>query len=203
MVLRSPRMLVPFFFIPAGLGLIVRAASSATLAEQLLALALALFCPELARMALVDLDNIAAFSHQQDAGQPVTETESHKLIDRFFKVAVSTIVLEATGFYTALISLQWGAIAIILSQLWFNLLAGIALQPNLLSDPSSGESRSIEMRKMGIQERGAVLIANAIGLALLSLWFLQETRIWLASGLLILVLLFLVIKYAIVSPRSR
>lgn len=168
-------------FLPAGLALLIQAASPIPLSERLLALALALFCPELAYMAFVDLKNIVAIAHQQDSR-----------LKRFARVTHSTIVLETVGFYTALVSLPVGAVIIIASQLWFNLLADIQLWPEaspaIVSWPPS--------------RRRAVLIANGLGLGLLGLWPIQEIRIWLTSGLLTLATLFLVLKYSRISVSA-
>ncbi|MGC1306721.1 MAG: hypothetical protein WA885_05790 [Phormidesmis sp.] len=198
--MQSLRRFVSLLFLPAGLGLLLQAtgvsigatapvAPAIDLAHRLLALALALFCAELARMAGVDLDNIARLK-QQDP----TLAENSRL-RHFHKVTISTIVLEITGFYAALRLLPVGAIAIIFSQLWFNLLAGIQLYPNA---PSPIET-------MGPADRKAVLLANAVGLSLMSLWFIQAARIWLSAGLLSLIVLFLLIKYgtAVGQPAQK
>ncbi len=177
--MRAIRFLIPLLFLPAGLGLLLQSvagsADSTTVSQRLLSLALALFCPELARMAIVDLNNIAA----------VSESPEDSCLRRFKRVVVSTVVLEAAGFYVALVSLQWGAIAIIFSQLWFNLLAGIQLHPE----------QSPSITPLGISGRRTVLAANALGLGLIALWPIQAIRIWLAGGLLMLITLFLLIKY--------
>ena len=168
-----PSVFLPF--LPAGLALFAHAIGSAPLAERILALALTLFCIELTYMAFVDLRDIAAIAQPQDPQ-----------IQRFRKVTYSTIVLEVVGFYTALGSLPIGALIIIASQLWFNLLARIQLWPQeipaIVSLPAT--------------DRRAVLIANGVGIGLLGLWPIQEIRTWSASGLLILITLFLVIKYS-------
>ncbi|NJM98492.1 MAG: hypothetical protein HC800_16190 [Phormidesmis sp. RL_2_1] len=177
------RALVPVVFVPAGLGLLLHSITAATVAERLLALALAIFCPELARMAFVDISNTAAVLQQSE------QTPQDSRLSHFLGVVASTIVLEIMGFYGSLFSLPWGAIAIIFSQIWFNLLAGIQLAP--------GETPAIVT--FGISQRRAVLVANGLGLGLMGLWTFQENRIWLASGLLLLVILFLVIKYAVAT----
>lgn len=168
-------------FLPAGLALLVQAASPIPLSERILTLALALFCPELAYMAFVDLKNISAIAYHQDSR-----------LECFSKVTYSTIVLEAVGFYTGLVSLPIGAVIIIASQLWFNLLADIQIWPEaspaIISLPAS--------------DRRGVLIANGLGLGLLGLWPIQEIRIWLAFGSLALIILFLVLKYSGISILS-
>ena len=125
-------------------------------------------------MAFVDLRNISIVAQPQDPR-----------IQRFRKVVYSTIVLEIVGFYAALYSLPIGALIIISSQLWFNLLAGIQLWPEKIPAIVSLPARA----------RPAMLIANGLGIGLLGLWPIRETQIWSASGLLLLITLFLAIKY--------
>lgn len=176
--MRLSHRLLPFLFLPAGLGILLRAVQAASLAERLLAIALALFCPELARMALVDASNLTAIAqHQQDSR-----------LDRFLNVLISTVVLELFGFYIAFFSLPVGGIVVISSQLWFNLLAGIALYPGRIPAVTS----------LGIAERTPILIANGLGLLLLGLWMLwpdSDIRIGVAAGVLLLITLFLGLKY--------
>ncbi len=185
------KQFVPLFFAPAGIGLIWQAVYHETVAQQLLALALALFCPELARMAKVDLDNVAATMQQVEDAR----------LYRFLSVVNSTIVLELLGFYTALVSLPAGAVAIVCSQLWFNLLAELQLQP--------GQTPAVV--SFGLSSRIPVLLANIVGLFFLSLWFVLapaseltfgvviQVRRWLGGGMLALVVLFLLIKYVVLG----
>ncbi|MEM8504618.1 MAG: hypothetical protein AAF716_15855 [Cyanobacteria bacterium P01_D01_bin.1] len=193
----SVRRFIYLLFAPAATGLIWRVIYSETLAQQLLALALALFCVELAIMAKVDLDNIAIVKEEEDTR-----------LDRFFLVVISTIVLEVFGFYTALLSLPVGALVVVFSQLWFNLLAGLQLHPG----------RSPAVVSFGLSKRFSVLLANAAGLFLLSLWFIPtlssalswelapsfviQLRRCLSGGLLALVVLFLLVKYVILGVLS-
>lgn len=190
--MQSWRSLVPVLFLPAGLGLLMEISAAATTAERVLAAAIALFCPELARMAWVDLSNVAAVTQQteqvaEQMAEQMAEQARDSRLNRFHAVVISTIVLEITGFYLAMLSLPGGAIAVIFSQLWFNLLADIQLYP--------GQTPAIV--PFGRADRRAVLIANGIGLGLLGLWFWQEIRIWLASGLFLLIIIFLLIKYVV------
>jgi len=106
-------------------------------------------------------------------------------LHRFRTVVVSTIVLEATGFYLTFLSLPVGATAIMLSQVWFNLLAAVQLQP----------SQPVPVVPFGIRDRRAVLAVNAITAGLLCLWPIPSMRLGLAVALLTLVTLFLAIKY--------
>ncbi len=208
----SIRRFIPLLFVPADIGLIWHALYAETLAQQLLSLALALFCIELAVMAKVDLDNIATV--QQTVLQMDKQTEESRL-GRFLLVVVSTIVLELLGFYVALFFLPVGALIVVFSQLWFNLLAQLQLQPE----------QSPAIVSFGIFQRAPVLLADSVGLVLLSLWFAPllsslisielmpsfviQLRRGLGGGLLALVLLFLLIKYvisgvlSITSDRSK
>ena len=187
----SIKRFVPLLFVPAGVGLIWQAVCSEMLAQRLLALALSLFCPEVARMAKVDLDNVAATMQQVEDDR----------LSRFLAVVISTVVLELLGFYAALVSLPGGALVIVGSQLWFNLLADLQLQPE----------QTPAVVSFKIAQRIPVLIANTAGLLFLSLWFVLalapeltlgsvvRVREWLGGGMLALVVLFLLIKYLILG----
>lgn len=190
----NTRGFIGTLFLPAGIGLLIQTLYAVTLAEKILALALALFCPELARMACVDLENIKAVTQQCPAQSTKGLPTEDSGLSHFFTTTASTIVLEITGFYIALISLPLGAIIIIFSQLWFNLFARIQLWPDKIP----------AITPFGIAKRWPVLMANTLGLGLISLWpMLTSARIWLASGLLTLIIVFLVIKYAIPGSQAQ
>ena len=207
------RQIVPFLFLPAGIGLLFEIAIAPSVALKVLAFALALFCPELARMAWIDLKNIelvtlaeapatavekvpfaaAAVTTQLEKTALLAEQSlrSQGLLNRFYAVVVSTIALEATGFYLTFASLPVGAIVIVLIQFWFNLLANIQLYPD----------RSVSVVSFGIRDRRAVLVVNAITAGLLCLWPLQPLRLGLAIALSALTTLFLTIKYGFLKPE--
>lgn len=146
------------------------------LSSQLLALALLLLCIDQARMAVVDLENV----------KQVKQQVPDPRLNNFYRVTISTIVVELLGFYGSYLWLGWGAVLVLLSQVWFNLLAGIQLQP--------AEENPIQA--WGIPERSIVLIADGIGLILVSLWILQIAPLWMASGLLMMVVIYGWVKYA-------
>lgn len=193
------RRFIYLLFVPATIGLAWHALYSATLAQQLLASALVLFCIELAIMAKVDLDSIAAV---REAAHPL---ELNQPLNQFLFVVVSTVVLELLGFYAALFSLPIGALVVVFSQLWFNLLAQIQLR--------LGQSPALI--PFSIAQRLPVVLANGLGLGLISLWFaptlssilplelssgiVMQMRRWISGGLLALVLLFLLVKYLVVG----
>ena len=190
------RVLIPILFTPAGMGLLLQAFSSASTADTLLAIALALFCPELARMAIVDLENVAAIANRLAENCSQTEIsalQQDSRLLRFYRVVISTIVLETTGFYIALWSLVFGAAIVIVSQLWFNLLAGIQLWPQAAQPITS----------FGIVDRSLVLIANVLGLGMLLVWPIEMLRLYAAVGLLLLILLFLAIKYTLPAAQPQ
>jgi hypothetical protein len=162
-------------FLPASLGLLAQVFGGDKLSHQLLALALLLLCIDQARMAVVDLENV----------KQVKQQVQDPRLDNFYWVTVSTIVLELLGFYGSYIWLGWGAILVLLSQVWFNVLAGVQLQP--------GEENPIQT--WGIPERSIVLIADGIGIILVSLWIAQIAPLWMALGLLAMVLIYGWLKY--------
>jgi hypothetical protein len=162
-------------FFPASLGLLSQVVGGNELSHQLMALALSLLCADLARMAVVDLEQVKQVKQQfQDAR-----------LDNFYWVTVSTIVLELLGFYSSYIWLGWGAILVLLSQLWFNFLAGIQLQPT--------EEKPIQ--SWGVPERKFVLLADGVGVILVGLWILQIAPLWMASGLLGMLIIYGWVKY--------
>lgn len=163
-------------FFPASLGLLSQFIGGNELSHQLMALALLLLCADLARMAVVDLEQVKQIKqHVQDAR-----------LDNFYWVTVSTIILELLGFYSSYIWLGWGAILVLLSQLWFNVFAGIQLQPI--------EEKPIQ--SWGIPERKFVLLADGVGVILVGLWILQIAPLWMAAGLLAMIVIYGWIKYA-------
>ena len=173
--------------------------------EQLLSIALFLFCIELAWMAYVDLRNAALVASllsspathlpdvpPLDTCSPTESTKEIALLNRFFSVVVSTVVLELVGFYAALFSLLVGAVLVIVSQLWFNLLAGVALYP----------AQSPPVVLFRPKDRVDVLSANCAALFSLSLWPLFGMRLSAAISLLLLITLFLTLKYVPLAYRK-
>ena len=207
------RKAIPVLFLPAGIGLLFKIAIAPTPAHRVLAVALAIFCPELTRMAWVDLENIAVLNEIAASSKPANlkidtseadstktatafeqaETETARALQtqlqQFRSVVVSTIVLEATGYYLALISLPAGALAIILSQLWFNLLAKVQLYP----------TQSVPVVPCGPKERSAILAVNVLTVGLLCLWPVAAIQLGLAITLLALISLYLVVKYGAIK----
>ncbi len=168
-------------FFPACLGLLWQVIEGDELSTQLLALGILLLCVDQARMAVVDLVQVAK------AQQQIPDAR----LKRFYAATVSTIALELLGFYTATLWLGWGSIVILLSQIWFNLWAGIQLY----------SAEKVTIQTWGIPQRIPVLGADAIALVLVSLWMLKIAPLAIATGLLGLVVLYGWMKYGL-STKS-
>jgi hypothetical protein len=173
--------IVALFFL-AGLGLLGQVFRG-DLPHQLLAIAFLLFCIEQARMAVVDLRQIALVRRQ------VQDTR----LSHFHRITVSTIMLELIGFYSASVWLGWGAFLVLLSQVWFNALAGIQLQP----------LNPIPIQPWGVFQRLPVLMADGVGLIFVLLWIWQIAPLGIAAALLGLVLLFGIVKYVVPGSADR
>lgn len=161
-------------FFPACLCILRQVIWGQEITHQLVAVGMFLFCLEQARMAAKDLQQIA------DAKKQVQDTR----LDNFSTVAISTIFLELLGFYTSSVSLGWGSVLILLSQVWFNLFAGIKIYPlaeNVL-------------QPWKISERLPVLIADILGLLLVSFWMLQIASFWISWALFIMATFYCSIK---------
>ena len=97
------RTILFLLFFPASLGIISQIFSPENLSAAILALGILGMCMEQARMAAVDLAEIAQF--QQKISDP--------RLDRFFIVTISTIVLKLSGFYLAVLWIGWGALIVL------------------------------------------------------------------------------------------
>lgn len=175
--------MIYLLFLPAGLGLLGQVIgalgwsdrTSPTWAVALLALGTLLICLEQAHMAVVDLRQIREVKRQiQDPRLLV-----------FQWVTLTTIAIELLGFYIATHWLGYGALIVLLSQVWFNLLAKIQLHP----------ATHYPIQTWGIQHRLSVLIADGIGILLASLWIAQIMPLLGAILLLGIVLLYGWLKY--------
>jgi hypothetical protein len=173
-----PPILVLLPFTIALSGILWQLVVIPQLDHQLLALALLLLGLDQARMAIVDLTHIHML-------KPTVSDGEVPLLNRFETITWSTIGLELIGL---LLSWQWlgcGSAVVLLSQLWFNLLAGVQLVP--------GAKPSIQT--FGIKDRAIVLVADSLGLILSGLYGLTIQPIAMATALLSMVLLYGLIKY--------
>ncbi|MDF5724748.1 MAG: hypothetical protein PUP91_30675 [Rhizonema sp. PD37] len=161
-------------FFPASLGILRQIIWSQELTHQLLASAVFLFSIEQARMAAKDLQDIAVAKAQ------VKDIR----LETFSRITISTIFIELLGFYISSVWIGCGLIVILLSLVWFNLFAGVKIY--------LGEETVIQDWR--ISERFIVLIADAIGLVLVSLWMLQIASAWITMILFGMIVVYCSIK---------
>lgn len=170
-------------FFPAGFSLTLQAIWGHELTHQLLAFAFALSCIEQAHMATVDLQQIRAVQQQ---------VQDHRLT-WFYRITLSTIVIELLGYYGAIGWLGWGTLTVLLSQIWFNLLAGIQLHPH----------NEKPIQSFGIVDRWPVLIADAVGLVLIGFWMAHIADLVVVSILCAMFLTYTIVKYALPAKETR
>jgi hypothetical protein len=157
-------------------GLLQQISGATTIAQGCLAIALFILCLDQTRMAIVDCLNIQTLQ-QRGIAAPA--------LQRFTWVTGTTIGLELVGFYLGWRWLGWGSAVVLVSQLWFNLLAGVQLVPE--AEPP--------IQDFGIKDRAIVLAADSLGLLLSVLYAGNIQPLATAIGLLTLVLLYILIKY--------
>jgi hypothetical protein len=163
-------------FSMAGLGLAVQGVLATDWASRLLSLALLCLCADQARMAIVDLRNIQTIA---------TVHKDDPRLAWFHKITISTIILELLGFYLAWYQLGGGALLVLASQVWFNGLAGVQL------DPDAAEP----IQAWGLRDRALVLVADGVGIGLTLLWIRAIDQLPVAIGLLAMVLIYGLVKY--------
>jgi tellurite resistance protein TehA-like permease len=155
-------------FFPACIAVLKQVIWGSELTQQMLAFGTFLFCIEQSRMAVKDLQQIA------EAKKQITDTR----LNNFYQVTVITIIIELIGFYLSSIWWGWGSILILISQVWFNLFASIKIE----------YSPKISIQTWKVTERLPVLIADIVGLVLVSLWMLQigsESIAWGLFGMVV------------------
>ncbi len=180
-----PQIIVLRLFTIALSGIVWQFIVTPQFDHRLLALALLLLGLDQARMATVDLTHIHAL-------KPTTSDREAPLLKWFEMITWSTIGLELIGFLLSWQWLGWGSAVVLLSQLWFNLLAGVQLVPE--AQPS--------IQPFGIKDRAIVLIADSLGLILCGLYGLTIQPLAMAIGLLSMVLLYGFIKYLPIAMAS-
>jgi hypothetical protein len=171
---------VLILFLPAIIILAISVIINSDLSIRFLAMALLLLCLDQMRMAIVDLQNIAAI--------PASKKDDR--LDWFRGVTLATIVVELFGFYLAGWHLGVGAIVVLLSQIGFNLFAKIQLEPQSDSPIIVWTWR----------DRWVVLVADIVGVGLISFWLAKIAILGMSIGLLGMVLTYVVIKYASDKP---
>jgi hypothetical protein len=164
------------FFSIALLGLLYQLILHPDWPSRLLTIALLLLGIDQARMAIVDWQNIQAV-RDKIGDEP--------RLNWFANITFSTIVLELLGFFLAWWQLGWGTVLVLLSQVWFNGLAGVQLCP----------TTDLPIQTLGWRDRGVVLLADGVGLGLTMLWILQIQAEGVAIGLLLMVVIYAIVKY--------
>lgn len=179
---KLPPFIVALLFLPAALGLLAQAfgflpwqGTTPESSVRLLGLATALICLEQARMAAVDLHHISDL--QAHAQNPA--------LRQFRQITLTTIALELVGFYAGILWLGWGALTVLLSQVWFNLFAGVQLCPQA----------AMPIQPYGAIKRIPILLADGLGLLLVGLWLIPIWPIKAAGLLFSLVLIYGGVKY--------
>lgn len=161
-------------FFPACLGILKQVIWNTELTHQLLAFGIFLFCIEQANMANQDLQQIANAKVQiKDAR-----------LDIFNKITIITILIELIGFYLSSIYLGWGSFIILIGLIWFNIFANIKIN----------NSANNIIKNWNITERLPVLIADLLGLILVSMWMLNIASNWISWGLFTMAVAFCGIK---------
>lgn len=139
--------------------------------QRLLAMAIFLLSLDLCVMAIFDLQQVARVR---------ALLLSDVRLDRFYRVTAMTIVLEWVGMYGAQGSLWVGAAVILMSQVGFNLFAGVQLLPD----------QAEPIVTFGIRDRALVLVADVVGVGLVSLGLVGVMPLGMASGLLGMVVIY-------------
>ncbi|MGK7943814.1 MAG: hypothetical protein AB4058_05030 [Microcystaceae cyanobacterium] len=137
-------------FFPACLLILAQAIWGQELSYSLLAAGLFLLCIDQALMANLDWQQLIE----------VKQNNSDSRLDKFRVLIIGTIIIELAGFYLASYRLGWGIELVLLSQLVFNAVADIQLQPS--------ESEPIIPRPWS--DRLPLMMANGMAMGLMPLW---------------------------------
>jgi hypothetical protein len=139
--------------------------------QRVLAGAIFLLSLDLLAMAVFDL---------QQVGRVRAQGVVDDRLDWFWRVTIATIVLELVGIYSAQSSLWVGAIGILMSQVGFNLFAGVQLVPEA----------EVKIMPFGMGDRSLVLVADGLGLGLVSLGWAGVMPLEMTIGLLGMVVIY-------------
>jgi hypothetical protein len=172
---------------PAIAALFWQAIVQPELAQKLLAIALLLLSLDLLKMAIFDLEQVALVKSRwlESQTKALLIDETDPRLAWFQKVTIVTIVFELLGLYGALVSLSWGAIVILLSQVGFNLFAQVQLLPD----------QSEMIQSFGIRDRAIVLIADGLGIVLAAIGLSGRYSWETSAGLLGMVVLYGIVKF--------
>lgn len=193
-------------FFPASLGLLWQSLILNNLSEQLISFAFFLFSLEQGRMAFIDitsyftgktqnllLDNITIYSQEMKqesqtlnfpSPQKFYEDKNNNL-SQFLFVVILTIIIELFGFYFALFFLGWGAIFVLISQVFFNIFAPLKVL----------EAKKISLTNYNFSDKATILLADTICLILMSLWVVNFYSLTISVIILLITLTFAGVKY--------
>ncbi|MFM7191624.1 MAG: hypothetical protein ACKOX2_12540, partial [Microcystaceae cyanobacterium] len=161
-------------FFPACLGLLPQILTTHPLSHQSFAFGLLLLGIDQARMAALDLQQIA---------QVKTQTYDPRLTF-FYGLTLSAIAGELLGFYLATVYLGTGIILVLGSQVWFNALAEIRLQPDQ-AEPISPKP---------FAERMGLTLGNLIALGMIGCWMHNIYPVTMVVGLWSTAIIYAVVK---------
>jgi len=161
-------------FFPACLGILKQVIWNTELTHQLLAFGIFFFCIEQANMANQDLQKVA------NAKSKVKDSR----LDIFQRITIITIIIELIGFYLSSIYLGSGSLLILVALIWFNLFANIKIN----------NSVNHIIQDWNITERLPVLIADIVGLILVSMWMLNIASNLISWGLFAMAVIYCGIK---------
>ncbi len=139
--------------------------------QRVLAGAIFLLSLDLLAMAVFDLRQV---------GRARAQGVEDDRLDGFWRVTIATIALELVGIYSAQGSLWVGAIAILISQVGFNLFAGVQLVPEA----------EVKVVPFGMGDRALVWVADGLGLGLVSVGWAGVMPLEMAIGLLGMVVVY-------------
>ncbi len=161
-------------FFPAGLLILGQVIWGGELSYSLLAAGLFLLAIDQARMADLDLQQVM-----------VVKQDSHdKRLDSFWRLAILTIAIELAGFYLASRFLGWGIQLVLLSQLGFNGLATIEIQP----------SEAEVIRPRPFKDRFPLMVANGMAMGLMGLWMAGIAPVAIVTSLWAIAIAYAAVK---------
>ncbi|MGK7933769.1 MAG: hypothetical protein AB4041_20390 [Microcystaceae cyanobacterium] len=161
-------------FFPACLLILAQAILGKELSYSLLATGLFLLCIDQSRMAALDVRQVTE----------VRRDNSDHRLEQFWCLTLWTIIIELAGFYLASYALGWGIELVLLSQVGFNALAEIQLQPS--------EVEKVIPRPWS--DRLPLIVANGMAMILMGLWMVRIAPLIIVSSLW-----FIAIAYAILK----
>lgn len=169
------KLIIFLLFFPASLGLLWQSFTMNILSAQLISFTFFLFTLEQAKMTVIDLKSYyyAKKSHNNDQ------------VSKFLWVIITTIIIELSGFYLALFYLGWGGILVLISLIWFNLLAPLKVI----------EFENFKVKDYCFSEKIPLLAADFFVLLLMCLWLINFYPLIIAFILLLITLTFTGIKY--------